>query len=205
MSLRRRLRADARTSPSRSASCSGAMVGAVDAASAAAETDDCSWQTHVLRASDGSHYVAFSITAAAVAPLPSGPAGALRAARHATRDRVRSARALADSRVAGRQSNRRRRRSRRNAASPSARCRSWARPAPGQPDAAQPNAQTADLAAMDLERRREPGERQEERERQRRAELEGRRPQHVATCCRSKISISHRALARRRTRHLSAR
>ncbi len=48
------------------------MVSAVDAASAATETDDAAMRTHVLRASDGSHYVAYSITPSSSSPLPTG-------------------------------------------------------------------------------------------------------------------------------------
>jgi len=50
----------------------GAMVSAVDAGSAAGETDEASLRTHVLRASDGSHYVAFSLEPVAE-HLPAGP------------------------------------------------------------------------------------------------------------------------------------
>ncbi|MCA1586693.1 MAG: hypothetical protein LC791_18620, partial [Acidobacteria bacterium] len=49
-----------------------AVVSAVDAAAAAAETSDATWQTHTLRASDGSHYVAFSASSPG-APLPPTP------------------------------------------------------------------------------------------------------------------------------------
>jgi hypothetical protein len=50
-----------------------AIVNAVDAAHAEPETADTSWQTHVLRASDGSHYVAF----AAQPPAPMLPSDAV--------------------------------------------------------------------------------------------------------------------------------
>ena len=49
-----------------------AIVSAVDA-STQPETADLKWQHHVLRASDGSHYVAFSIVPPADLPLPAGP------------------------------------------------------------------------------------------------------------------------------------
>jgi hypothetical protein len=49
-----------------------AIVSAVDAA-AHPETADLQWQHHVLRASDGSHYVAFSAQPPAAAALPPGP------------------------------------------------------------------------------------------------------------------------------------
>ena len=38
------------------------------------ETADLKWQHHIMRASDGSHYVAFSVEPPANAALPSGPA-----------------------------------------------------------------------------------------------------------------------------------
>ncbi|HEY8173459.1 MAG TPA: hypothetical protein VIH21_10280, partial [Dehalococcoidia bacterium] len=50
-----------------------AVVLAVDAAASQAETRDAAWQTHVMRASDGSHYVAFTAQPSAETPLPSGP------------------------------------------------------------------------------------------------------------------------------------
>ena len=51
-----------------------AVVTAVDAAAAQPETADLKWQHHILRASDGSHYVAFSVEPPATASLPAGPA-----------------------------------------------------------------------------------------------------------------------------------
>jgi hypothetical protein len=48
-----------------------AIVLAVDAAAAQPETNDLKWQHHIMRASDGSHYVAFS--AEPTVPLPTGP------------------------------------------------------------------------------------------------------------------------------------
>ncbi len=51
-----------------------AIVTAVDAASSEPETTDLNWQQHIMRASDGSHYVAFSIEPPASAALPAGPA-----------------------------------------------------------------------------------------------------------------------------------
>jgi len=50
-----------------------AIVSAVDA-STQAETADLKWQHHVLRTSDGSHYVAFSVEPPASTPLPAGAA-----------------------------------------------------------------------------------------------------------------------------------
>ena len=47
-----------------------AIVTAVEAAAAQPETNDLRWQHHVMRASDGSHYVAFSAEPAT--PLPTG-------------------------------------------------------------------------------------------------------------------------------------
>jgi hypothetical protein len=51
-----------------------AIVTAVDAAATQPETTTAGWQSHILRASDGSHYVAFSLEPPADAPLPPGPA-----------------------------------------------------------------------------------------------------------------------------------
>ncbi|HUQ87189.1 MAG TPA: hypothetical protein VM096_06490 [Vicinamibacterales bacterium] len=51
-----------------------AIVTAVDAAATQPETADVKWQHHILRASDGSHYVAFSAEPPATAALPAGPA-----------------------------------------------------------------------------------------------------------------------------------
>lgn len=50
------------------------IVAAVDAATTQPETGDLKWQHHILRASDGSHYVAFSAEPPSSAALPSGPA-----------------------------------------------------------------------------------------------------------------------------------
>ena len=50
-----------------------AVVRAVDAAANLPPTPDSSWPTHVLRASDGSHYVAFSVEPAGDQKLPAGP------------------------------------------------------------------------------------------------------------------------------------
>ena len=49
-----------------------AMVAAVDAAAHQPSTE-IHWPTHVMRASDGSHYVAFSVAPPATMPLPIGP------------------------------------------------------------------------------------------------------------------------------------
>jgi hypothetical protein len=51
-----------------------ALVNAVDGAPAAPRGDDLPWQVHLMRASDGSHYVAFTIVPSGDAPLPKGPA-----------------------------------------------------------------------------------------------------------------------------------
>ena len=50
-----------------------AIVLATDAAAAKPFDDDAPWQTHVMRASDGSHYVAFSLTPPPGHALPPGP------------------------------------------------------------------------------------------------------------------------------------
>jgi hypothetical protein len=51
-----------------------AIVTAVDQAATAPETPDVTWRVHLMRASDGSHYVAFSVTPTGAVPLGSGPA-----------------------------------------------------------------------------------------------------------------------------------
>ena len=51
-----------------------AIVTAVDAANAQPALDDANWNAHLMRASDGSHYVAFTIAPPTAAPLPTGPA-----------------------------------------------------------------------------------------------------------------------------------
>ncbi|MGE3491344.1 MAG: hypothetical protein AB7N29_15165 [Vicinamibacterales bacterium] len=45
------------------------LLAAVDAAPPAAEAVHDPWQTHILRASDGSHYVAFSVASSPAAPI----------------------------------------------------------------------------------------------------------------------------------------
>lgn len=45
-----------------------AVIAAVDVAAAQPDTPDIAWQSHLLRASDGSHYVAFSFVDPAVTP-----------------------------------------------------------------------------------------------------------------------------------------
>jgi hypothetical protein len=49
------------------------IVAAVDTASGEPETADVGWQTHILRASDGSHYIAFSVEAPTRLPPATGP------------------------------------------------------------------------------------------------------------------------------------
>ena len=51
-----------------------AIVNAVDTAAAQSAIDDAQWQSHVMRTSDGAHYVAFTIAPPAATPLPPGPA-----------------------------------------------------------------------------------------------------------------------------------
>ena len=50
-----------------------AVIQAVDAAAKQPAVPDASWPAHVMRASDGSHYVAFSLEPAGDAKLPPGP------------------------------------------------------------------------------------------------------------------------------------
>jgi tetratricopeptide (TPR) repeat protein len=51
-----------------------AVVSAVDAAGAQPPLDDAHWRAHVMRASDGSHYVAFTLSPPPDVALPAGPA-----------------------------------------------------------------------------------------------------------------------------------
>jgi hypothetical protein len=50
------------------------LLNSVDAAAAQPPSAHIEWQTHVMRASDGSHYVAFTIVPPSTTPLPQGPA-----------------------------------------------------------------------------------------------------------------------------------
>ena len=147
-----------------------AVVRAVDAATSQSETRDAAWQTHVLRASDGSHYVAFTAKPAADMPLPAGPAvlyvrlASASPSRLGERSQIREW--LAGSR-----------------ATPPPIARSGI--AIGEMPIFGPTGNLAsptrqptssgmtDLALLDLERRRQ-REKEEERERQRRAGLEGK-------------------------------
>jgi hypothetical protein len=65
-----------------------AVVLAVDAATAQSETLDAAWQMHVLRASDGSHYLAFTARPSTGMPLPAGPALLYVRLAHATPSRL---------------------------------------------------------------------------------------------------------------------
>lgn len=149
-----------------------ALVTAVDAAAAQPDSTDATWQSHVMRAADGSHYVAFTIAPPPRAPLPNGPAllyvrlDAIRQASTPARSQLRdwlaggqtapppiarSGIALGDMPVMGTTGNIER----------------------GSSTGQQPTSPgMVDLQLMDLERRRA-RERQQEAERRRRAELEG--------------------------------
>ncbi|HYE88883.1 MAG TPA: hypothetical protein VEA16_21140, partial [Vicinamibacterales bacterium] len=50
-----------------------ALIAAVDAAATQPDTPNLTWQSHILRASDGAHYVAFTAVPPADAALPPGP------------------------------------------------------------------------------------------------------------------------------------
>jgi hypothetical protein len=50
------------------------LLNAVDTAATQPPSAHTQWQTHLMRASDGSHYVAFTIVPPAATPLPQGPA-----------------------------------------------------------------------------------------------------------------------------------
>src|SRR5688572_23183512 len=150
-----------------------AVVLAVDAATSQSETLDAAWQTHVLRASDGSHYLAFTAQPSAGMPLPAGPALPYVRLAHATpsrlgeRSQIREW--LADTRIAP---------------PPIARIgiAIGEMPVMGATGNIQRGTSTGqtpttagmvDLQLLTLEHRREKA-RQEEAERRRRAELEGK-------------------------------
>jgi hypothetical protein len=147
-----------------------AVVLAVDAAAPQSETPDATWQTHVMRASDGSHYVAFIVQPPAAMPLPVGPALLYVRLSQATPSRAGERSQIRDW-LAGT----------RTAPPPIARSGI----ALGEMPIFGPTGNLAsttrqptssgmtDLALLDLERRRERAK-NEERERQRRAELEGK-------------------------------
>lgn len=150
-----------------------AVVLAVDTATAQSETRDAAWQTHVLRASDGSHYVAFTAQPPAEMPLPAGPAVLYVRLAHSTSSRL-GERSQIREWLAGT----------RTAPPPIARTGIAIGEMPifgatgniqrGSATGQQPTSSgMTDLALLDLERRRERAK-NEERERQRRAELEGK-------------------------------
>ena len=147
-----------------------AVVLAVDAATSQSETRDAAWQTHVMRASDGSHYVAFTARPPAEMPLPAGPALLYVRLAHATPPRLGERSPIREW-LAGT----------RTAPPPIARSGIAIGEMPifgptGNLANTQRQPTTSgmtDLALLDLERRRERA-RTEERERQRRAGLEGR-------------------------------
>ncbi len=146
-----------------------ALLAAVDAAPPAADAPD-SWQTHVLRASDGSHYVAFSVASSPAAPIAANrvliyvrlspvpePATVTAAARSSVREWLAGSRT--DPRLV---------RSRRGFAV-------GEMPAMGAATAGGGGAATvgsADLQIMGLQRERE-RQRKEQQERERKASLEG--------------------------------
>jgi hypothetical protein len=147
-----------------------AVVLAVDAATSQSETLDATWQTHVMRASDGSHYLAFTAQPSAGMPLPAGPALLYVRLAHAAPSRL-GERSQIREWLAG------------NRTAPPPIARSGI--AIGEMPIFGPTGNLAsttrqptssgmtDLALLDLERRRERAK-NEERERERRAELEGK-------------------------------
>jgi hypothetical protein len=148
-----------------------AMIAAVDAAGSTAETDNAGLRTHFLRASDGSHYVAFSVAPPPSSPLPSAsPALYIRLATASSIPSQRPERSLVREWLTGK-----------SAAPPPAFAKSGIAlgemPIMGPAGSAEKRPpltqQMADVNLMDLERRRA-REREIEAERQRRAENEGR-------------------------------
>ena len=147
-----------------------AVVLAVDAATSQSETRDAAWQTHVMRASDGSHYVAFTAQPPAEMPLPAGPVLLYLRLAHASASRL-GERSQIREWLAGT----------RTAPPPIARSGIAIGEMPifgptgnlANPQRQPTTPGMTDLALMDLERRRERAK-AEERERQRRAGLEGK-------------------------------
>jgi hypothetical protein len=150
-----------------------AVAPSAKAEARSAKVDDAEWQTHLMRASDGSHYVAFTIAPGASRPLPSGPAllyvrlatsNPLAAQKIAERSVIREW--LAGSRIDPRLLPRRA-------------IAIGDMPAFGAGGIAvrgsTPTTGSNDLKLMAMERERAKKE-QEERDRQRRAELEGKAP-----------------------------
>ena len=148
-----------------------ALVNAVDATGAPSMPEGAQWQTHLMRASDGSHYVAFTVTPPEAAPLPRGPAllyvrlatsNPEAAQKIAERSAIRDW--LAGSRIDPRLLPRRQ-------------IAIGDMPAFGAGGIAvrgsTPSTGSNDLKLMAMEREREK-QQQEEREKQRRAELEGK-------------------------------
>lgn len=149
------------------------MVAAVETASGGPETIGATWQIHLLRASDGSHYVAFSVEPPVTSAVPVGPVLLyVRLASAALTGRGVERSAVADW-LEGRRSD------------PLLRPRIGIAigdmPAFGAAGLFDPNrpgrpapvpSGSNDLKLLQLERERE-REKKEERDRQRRAELEG--------------------------------
>lgn len=147
-----------------------AVVLAVDTATSQSETRDAGWQAHVMRASDGSHYIAFTAHPSPETPLPAGPAVLYVRLASATPSRL-GERSQVREWLAGT----------RTAPPPIARSGIVIGEMPifgptgnlASPTRQPTSSGMTDLALMDLERRRERAK-SEERERQRRAELEGK-------------------------------
>lgn len=162
-----------------------AVVAAVDLAAAAPDTDAGAWQTHVLRASDGSHYVAFSVVSTAEAPIAAAPlmtyvrlatAGAVPATIVVERSAVREW--LAGSRIDPRLLPR-------NRGFAVGEMPPMGAGSIGARGGA--SVGSADLQIMGLERERE-RERKADEEKQRRAALEGT-GQTTSSYCRSRTSM----------------
>jgi len=148
-----------------------ALIAAVDAAAAADESHEATLRTHVLRASDGSHYVALSAVPQPAAGLPASPMPLyVRLATAPAIPSQRQERSMVREWLAGQQA----------APPPTARqgIALGEMPIMGpaaniNPQRQQVSQQMADINAMDLERRRA-REREAAQQRQRRDELEGR-------------------------------
>jgi hypothetical protein len=148
------------------------IVAAVDAASGEPDTPDTIWQTHLLRASDGSHYVAFSLESPSRIETQTGPLMLyVRLASTAASGQGVERSAVGDW-LAGRRSDPllRPRTGIAIGEMPAFGAAGIIEPRPGRPVATPTGSN--DLKLLQLERERERKEK-EERDRQRRAELEG--------------------------------
>ena len=156
------------------------------------ETADLKWQHHIMRASDGSHYVAFSVEPPATASLPAGPALLyLRLATATPAGAQRIAERSRDPGVACRQPDRSTAAAA-SAASPSARCRSCGRRRDRRAAVDGVDRIATSCKLMELRARTRAAGEGRSRQDSAAVELEGRASHVSRDCCHSRISISRR-------------